>query len=211
MIAGATSDLDLEPELGELLVRMRAADALQVPNARMLPAAERWLDEACALADDSSRDTAQALSAAAGYLRWYRPYDMSSAPAEHHAFLEGYACTLLCGPPRHGVRAPFFADDVLVAFALQAPGLYYDAHQHPARELYRVIGGTAAWWRNGEAWQPRPPGTWLAHDSMQAHAMSTGSEPMLAMAVWLEDLDGIATFSAATPPARESRAGRIID
>ena len=189
MLATGSDDAEIGDDLREVHRRMRAADALQIPNARVLPAAENWLAPACALADPTSHDTANALLAAAPYLRWYRPYDMSTETSAHRPFLEGYACTLLCGRPRHGVRAAFFADDLLVAFALQAPKLFYDSHEHEARELYRVIGGTAEWWRDGEPWQPRAPGTWLEHASFQGHAMRTGDQPMLAMAVWVDSLD----------------------
>ena len=84
---------------------------------------------------------------------------------------------------------------MLVAFTLQAPGQHYPSHGHPARELYRVPGGTADWWRDNEDWLQRPPGSWVVHERFENHAMRSNDEPLLSLVVWMDDIDGVATFS----------------
>ncbi|MSP84124.1 MAG: cupin domain-containing protein, partial [Alphaproteobacteria bacterium] len=73
---------------------------------------------------------------------------------------------------------------------IMAPGVTYPAHRHMAFEIYYVIAGRAHWQRGDEPWTLREPGTFIVHQSMQSHAMRTGTEPLLAAAMWLDNLDG---------------------
>jgi mannose-6-phosphate isomerase-like protein (cupin superfamily) len=72
---------------------------------------------------------------------------------------------------------------------LMGPNTLYPRHHHVAREVYYVVSGTADWMRGDEDWAPRAPGSAIYHPSEVPHAMRTGSEPLLAVASWISDLD----------------------
>ncbi len=72
---------------------------------------------------------------------------------------------------------------------LQYPGTWYPIHHHAAEELYFILSGTAEWTRDGIDGQPEPPGTLFRHASHERHATRTLGEPLLALWVWLGDID----------------------
>ena len=132
---------------------------------------------------------AGALASASAHLRWIAPYQDGEGADD---LATGYATTVLSmpgPPPRKGYQAPFANPNVLVAFTLQAPGIFYPLHRHKAPEIYHVISGTAEWQRDGEPWRTRRPGEWLFHASDQGHAMRTGDEPLLTLVVWIDYLN----------------------
>lgn len=135
------------------------------------------------------RMLAGALASASPHLRWIAPYQRGEGADD---LATGYTTTMLSMPgpsPREGYQAPFANSHVLVAFTLQAPGIFYPLHRHKAPELYHVISGTAQWRRDGEPWRTRMPGEWLFHASDQGHATRTGKEPLLVMVAWIDHLD----------------------
>ncbi len=76
---------------------------------------------------------------------------------------------------------------------LQYPDTWYPIHHHAAEELYFILSGTALWTRDGIDAQPEPPGTLIRHAPHGRHATHTLGEPLLALWVWLGDID-IATY-----------------
>jgi len=81
------------------------------------------------------------------------------------------------------------SDDICFGAYLQYPDTWYPMHWHAAEELYFPISGTALWSRDGVAGEPVPPGQLIRHASYERHAMRTGTAPMLALWVWLGNLD----------------------
>ena len=72
---------------------------------------------------------------------------------------------------------------------LQYPDTWYPLHHHAAEELYFILSGTAEWTRDGVDGQPEPPGTLIRHAPHERHATRTLGEPLLALWVWLGDID----------------------
>lgn len=163
------------------------ADAVEPAHTPVI--ASCFEDAVRAAVTPCERMLAGALASASPYLRWIAPYQAEDGAGE---LATGYTTTMLSmpgPPPRNGFQAPFANPNVLVAFTLQAPGIFYPLHRHKAREIYYVISGRAEWQRDGEPWRRRLPGEWLIHASDQGHAMRTGDEPLLAMAAWIDHLD----------------------
>ena len=173
------------------------------PSAAAVEPAQTPLVSSCfdaavqAATTPRERMLAGALAAASPWLRWIAPYQPGDGSDE---LATGYASTMLSmagPPPRNGYQSPFMNPNLLVAFTLQGPGIFYPLHRHKASEIYHVISGTAEWQRDGEPWRRRLPGEWFFHSSEQGHAMRTGDEPLLAMAAWIDHLD-------APPPVLET-------
>jgi mannose-6-phosphate isomerase-like protein (cupin superfamily) len=98
-------------------------------------------------------------------------------------FLDGYAYCELLGPTGH-----LFHDNVSVGLLLLQPDLIYPEHSHPATETYVVLSGHAQWRQGNASWRARAPGEIIHHTSMEAHAMHSGNEPLLAAYLWQGDL-----------------------
>ena len=138
---------------------------------------------------DLDRQLAQALLDAAPYLHWASPYDEHDGGELIEPLRHEYICTLFIGPqPFRRYRSAFRHENLLVAFSLQSPGIYYPPHSHLAREIYHVIAGRSDW-QYGEDWSARNSGDWIFHPSDINHAMRTHDEPLLAMATWIDHLD----------------------
>jgi hypothetical protein len=75
-----------------------------------------------------------------------------------------------------------------LGFFLQAPGVYYPSHWHPAEELYYVLNGTSGWSVDDDPLTSCQPETWIHHRSLQPHTMETYQEPLLALWTWSGDL-----------------------
>ena len=165
----------------------RGADEIEPAH---VPVVARWFDAAVqAAATPRERMLAGALASASPHLRWIAPYRSEDGADELAA---GYAVAMLSmpgPPPRDGYQAPFANPNVLVAFTLQAPRIFYPLHRHEASEIYHVISGVAEWQRDGEPGRQRQPGEWLFHAGGQGHAMRTARVPLLAMAAWVDHLD----------------------
>ena len=180
------------PETGildELMSRPFPPSAAAVEPAHT-PVVARHFDAAVrAATTPRERMLAGALASASPHLRWITPYQAGEGADD---LATGYATTLLSmpgPPPRKGYQAPLANPNVLVAFTLQAPRIFYPLHRHNAPEIYHVISGAAEWQRDGEPWRRRVPGEWLFHASDQGHAMRTGGEPLLTLVAWIDHLD----------------------
>lgn len=132
---------------------------------------------------------AGATAAVAHGLHWRNKYQNSDAQLyDRFGF-----CDLL-GPD--GVRA---SDQVTLGLVIVGPETHYPLHEHPARELYLVLSGTADWAVDDAPFAPRPPGTFMLHSEMQPHAMRTGEETLLALSMWRGNILAPSRFSTATP------------
>lgn len=79
-------------------------------------------------------------------------------------------------------------DHCRVGLLLQMPDLVYPAHAHAAHELYLVLSGTAEWQLGDAPFRPQPPGSFIHHPGGRRHAMTTRSEPLLAIWAWIGDI-----------------------
>ena len=88
-----------------------------------------------------------------------------------------------------GPGAPVDAPDFRAGLFLQQPDLFYPWHSHEAEELYLVISGNALWRTPGLPFEQRSPGDVVYHPSWVSHAMQTTDEPLLAMWVWVGNIN----------------------
>lgn len=86
-----------------------------------------------------------------------------------------------------GPEAPFRSGEVCFGLTLIGPDTFYPPHRHPARELYHVLAGNAAWTAAGVT-VSRPPGAYILHTEDVIHAMGTAAEPLLAIYSWTGDV-----------------------
>jgi quercetin dioxygenase-like cupin family protein len=182
--AAACVEESAQPHLATALERLRAARETRavVPAAR---AAAAHVPAAAALACPATEQLgAAAAAAAAEGLGWTGPAPVAGDDPARTAFVAGYAYAWLAGP-----AGPLVTPALAVFLTIQAPHVTYPPHAHPAVELYQVVGGRAEWQRDGEPWRVRTPGEVLLHVTMQGHAMRSGTEPLLSVAVWLDRLD----------------------
>lgn len=75
-----------------------------------------------------------------------------------------------------------------IGFFLQCGHCSYPLHRHAAEELYLVLSGKAIWHKDAmdPAWHS--PGSFIHHTSWQTHAMTTVSEPLLALWCWTGEI-----------------------
>jgi mannose-6-phosphate isomerase-like protein (cupin superfamily) len=85
-----------------------------------------------------------------------------------------------------GPDAPYRSAIFCLGLTLIAPECLYPLHRHPAVELYYVLSGTASW-RLSNHDRDLPPGEFVLHPSLAAHAMRTLREPLLAAYIWSGD------------------------
>jgi len=183
--AGLASNPEAAPHLRATLARLEAASGSVAPAPVRQPVT-RFVAPASKLSSHpESAALAAATRAAEGALAWHPAYPQLAGDPRYADFLAGYSYADVAGP-----RGPFVTPDMAAFLTVQAPGVTYPAHAHPAFEVYYIIAGRAEWKRGGEDWRFREPGTFIVHLSGQAHAMRTGAEPLLAAAVWLDHLDG---------------------
>lgn len=165
--------------VAEALKAPQAYEAREPVGATVLHHLPAALDRA---ASGPHPDLIAALRAAAPHLAWGQV--RSYREAMPRAFLDGYAHVGLMG------RGGHYPDDrARCGLLLFGPGIDYPAHSHPARELYLVLDGTAQWWREGEDYLARPPGSFLLHTERQSHAMRMGADGLLALWAWTGDLE----------------------
>ncbi len=133
-----------------------------------------------ALAAPGAHPLTARLAAIAGRLPWLRVTgrDMPAGFAGRHAYCD------ITGP-----GALIEAPDIGFGAYLQYPETFYPRHWHAAEELYLILGGTALWTRDGVTEVPAPPGTLIRHAPFERHATRTRAEPLLALWVWMGDLD----------------------
>ena len=174
----------------KILAEIDNCDQPRLPTPRSLRAVEDHLDEALRLGRGQGRDSLlDAIATCRGELVWNSSEIAYGKLPEYRHFLDNYGFSVVIGPARHGLESLYHNPALFCGLTLQAPGVYYPAHAHPAIEIYGIVGGTARWLRGEEGWMPRPPGSVVLHESGIAHAMETGDEPTLALFAWVSDLD----------------------
>jgi mannose-6-phosphate isomerase-like protein (cupin superfamily) len=102
-------------------------------------------------------------------------------------FLDRYGYVELMGPGRAVPNA-----DVRVGLLMLGPETDYPPHLHPAEEVYHVVGGRAAWWRDGVDWHVESPGAAIHHAPHVPHATRCTGEPLLALYCWTGDIEAAA-------------------
>lgn len=177
----------LAPSIGELLAGLDGARAWHPkPRPKDHPAISH-LSELLARAEQGPMaGIARSLPPLLPHLTWINRYeDGEIAPG----FSRGFAFCEIAGADGlvqlGGLRC---------GLILMAPRVFYPLHQHPAVELYLVLAGTGEWLRGDEPWTPRPPGSFILHDSNMGHAMRSGEEPVLALWAWHGDLASPVVF-----------------
>jgi hypothetical protein len=136
------------------------------------------------------RAVLSALQGAAPTLRWFDPYSDRPDQAELRA---GFFATAFVGDPERDASLTQ-STTASVFVTVQAPNILYPPHSHLAPELYCAIAGTAEWKKGAGPFEPKGPGSWMVHSPWTSHAMQTRSEPLVALAIWTDDLDGDATL-----------------
>ena len=180
--ARVRSDLPDISRAADELERLRPAPV----GSGSCPAKVTELLDAARLPDDPSlARLAEALRHAAPYLGWFDAYPDHD---ELRDLREGYFVTTLVGHPRWP-DALGEGTDASVFLTVQGPGLLYPRHSHLAPELYCAVAGTALWLQGDGPFEAKAPGSWMVHPPWTSHAMQTLDEPLIALAVWTDDLD----------------------
>lgn len=173
------------PHLQAVLAHMEALDVPQPIVSHVPPVVKQYLAQAVELASPEVAPLAKRVLQMAPDLDWVILPD-EYAGAE---FAQNFAYVRLIGPPLSPSRPTMYPSQKICAgFSLQAPHIYYLPHRHKAIEFYGVLGGTALWQAGEEAWQPKPPGSFIYHPSELLHAMETQAEPLLTTYAWVGDI-----------------------
>ena len=98
-------------------------------------------------------------------------------------YMAGYAYADVVGP-----RGLIAADRVAMGVLVLGPERLYPDHNHPAAELYHVLGGTADWSRDGGAFAAQAPGARIWHPPWMRHAMRVRGETLLAWYAWVGEV-----------------------
>ena len=150
------------------------------PTPKRLPACDHLATALSAGLSGPEAALAEALSELAPALAWTYSYPARAGQPD----LSGaVAFSQIVGPG--GFRR---SDRLRLGLTLIAPGTHYPPHAHPAVETYLVIAGTALWSLGDAAAAAQPSGALILHPSGMAHAMQTGTEPLLAIWSWRGDV-----------------------
>lgn len=188
--AAMQSGCEAAPRIPAILAGIDRCGRPRRPEPRTLDPVDLHLDQALRLGRGHGHDPLlDSIAGCTETLVWNSSEGAYGDRPEFRHFLDNYAFTVLVGPAKYGLESLFHDSALLCGLTIQAPGVHYPAHVHPAIEIYAVAGGTAQWLRGEEGWTPRPPGSVILHESGVAHAMETGDEPMLALFAWVSDLD----------------------
>jgi mannose-6-phosphate isomerase-like protein (cupin superfamily) len=150
------------------------------PVAPVRSASCDWLDAALAAAPPETEGLRDALAPVAAMAEWRE----GPRPGAPEGFDGGYAYVALVGPDG---QIP--SSECRLGLYLQQPGLHYPPHAHDAEELYFIVSGTADW-QAGDRRFKAAPGQLIHHASAEPHVMATGETPLLAIFVWLGDIEG---------------------
>ena len=173
------------PYLGRFIDALDACDgSLAVPDDTASPNPQLVATALPALAE-SMPDTIVATTLAPLLERvdWYQIFDGSTIDTD-------FAAGLVAGQII-GKRGIVRSSSVFVGLFLLAPGLCYPLHQHPALEVYYVLGGKISI-RHG---RQKAPMNFAAGDISvtpphQVHELRTGDEPCLLAYIWTGDMTG---------------------
>lgn len=125
----------------------------------------------------------------AGGLAWQNKYAFKP---ELRRLFERFAFCDVIGPGKS-----LHSEQVTLGFVLLGPETSYPFHEHPAGELYYVLGGNAEWAVDFGPFATRAPGAFLLHEPNQPHAMRTHAEPLLAISAWTGNIHAPSQFSAS--------------
>ena len=103
---------------------------------------------------------------------------------ELRAFAETYFFAALLASASRGREEVWDSDHTMAAFTFQGPNTFYPAHNHENEEFYMILSGSCEWQRGDKVWRTMKPGDFLLHESLEPHAMRTGSEPLLCLCLW---------------------------
>lgn len=194
---GAAEAEEGREELAFLLSAVDWEAETSLPGGRPPPVVESWL-EAAAAQPRATEAAAflETLGRSGRDLSWNVPYPHSVGEPDMDAFRANYAFAGLIGNTRSflGEMTVLGSRSVFAGVTLQAPDIYYPPHVHRALEVYYVLAGRAAWQRGGGDFVERPPGSFILHPGGARHATRTGSEPLLALAFWVNNLDSEAVI-----------------
>jgi quercetin dioxygenase-like cupin family protein len=163
------------------LLAVWPSDEVAVPSPpKRLPACDHLEAALAAGRSGPEAGLAEALSELAPALAWTYSYP---ARAGQPDLSSAVAFSQIVGPV--GFR---LSDRLRLGLTLIAPETHYPPHVHPAIETYLVIAGTALWSLGAGRARPQPPGALILHPGGVAHAMRTGTEPLLAIWSWRGDV-----------------------
>ncbi len=171
---------------GAGLIRELTFEGVTEPQSQ--PVVDRHLNEP-EVNDPGAASMLAALRAASPLMRWNDIHDgYGGEPGMEH-FCDNFSFAALASPPNWAGGVAVASKTVGLTFTLQGPDVYYPDHAHKAIEIYYVIAGKALWKRGGEPWVERYPGDIILHTAGMRHAMQTRDEPLIAMAVWITDVE----------------------
>ena len=125
-------------------------------------------------------EVAQPLSVCSRFLQWRRP-GFGALPT---AVADKIEVAEIVGPD-----AVLPDSQIRFGLLLQQQDHIYPEHNHAAEELYFILAGQADWVKDNDDPKTLGAGRFVHHEPWQQHAMSTGSEPMLALWGWTGQID----------------------
>ena len=181
----ATCDAGQE-QVRAVVHQMRELGAAQPVSPHVLPVVPQHLGQAAELGT-----VPELADLICTLLRVGDQLDWITTPADYvgSEFADNFAFVQLGGPAILEARPIMYPNEkIAFGFSLQAPHTFYPRHKHKAIEFYGVLAGTALWQLGDGAWQAKPPGSFIFHDSEVIHAMQTQEEPLLTTFAWIGDL-----------------------
>lgn len=194
---GAAEAAEGRDELSFLLSAVDWEAEASLPGGQPPPVVDSWLEAAAAQGCASEAGPfLEALARSGRELSWNVPYPHSAGEPDMDAFRANYSFAGLIGNTRSflGEMTVLGSKAAFAGVTLQAPETLYPSHVHRAVEVYYVLAGRAAWQRGGGEFVERPPGSFILHGGGVRHAMRTGPEPLLAIAIWVNHLDSEAVI-----------------
>lgn len=125
---------------------------------------------------DAETPIRRAFVEAAPVAKWRETYKDTDIGDD---FMSRFGCFCLIG------EGGAFRSDYMMAWVVyMPPHLHYPWHHHPAEEIYRIIGGEARFFREGQETEWLRAGDCCEHASNQPHAMETEDSPVMAYVAW---------------------------
>lgn len=152
-------------------------EAFHIPAADLMQADAGFSDPVC-----------QAFIDATPLAKWRETYKGTDIAQD---FMDRFACYCLIG------EGGAFQSETMAAWVVyMPPHLHYPWHHHPAEEMYRVLGGSARFFRDGMESKWLSAGDCCEHASNQSHAMETEDGSIMAYVIWR---NGFETAPELTP------------
>ena len=132
---------------------------------------------------------AEALERLSPFLAWNTRGAFTDSDSTNRAYVE------LLGP-----QGMLQTDEIRLGVYWHDRHTFYPRHRLEARGLYHIVSGTALWQHITEDWVPRPPDSFVLHQSNEDHATKTEDQPLLALWSWSGDIS-FDTYSMDQAPA----------